>query len=209
MTATAAGAVVRAEDPVSRAGLVSHLEAAGIPVLPDQEWHRADVAVLVVERFIGEVVAGLRREVGRTGTPVVLVADELSTEEFLIAVDCGITAVVPRTAAGGDLVVRAVRAAAVGDGLLPPRLVGEALRRLQTARREAQPRGASSPNAQLSKREVEVLRLMADGLDTAEVAERLSCSQRTVKNVVYGITVRLNLRNRSHAVAYAVRCGLI
>jgi DNA-binding CsgD family transcriptional regulator len=69
--------------------------------------------------------------------------------------------------------------------------------------------GAVSGTARMSRREVEVLRFMAEGLDTAEIAERLSCSQRTVQNVVHGVTMRLKLRNRSHAVAYAVRCGLI
>ena len=54
-----------------------------------------------------------------------------------------------------------------------------------------------------------MLRLVADGFDTAEIARRLSYSQRTIKNVIHDVTVRLNLTNRSHAVAYAVREGLI
>ncbi len=60
-----------------------------------------------------------------------------------------------------------------------------------------------------SDREVEVLRLVADGLDTAEIATRLSYSQRTIKTVLHDVTTRLQLRNRSHAVAYALREGLI
>jgi DNA-binding NarL/FixJ family response regulator len=54
-----------------------------------------------------------------------------------------------------------------------------------------------------------VLRLVADGLDTAEIATKLSYSQRTIKNILHDITSRLHLRNRSHAVAYALRHGLI
>jgi DNA-binding NarL/FixJ family response regulator len=54
-----------------------------------------------------------------------------------------------------------------------------------------------------------VLRLVADGLDTTEIARRMAYSERTVKNVIHDVTTRLNLRNRSHAVAYAVREGLI
>jgi DNA-binding CsgD family transcriptional regulator len=61
----------------------------------------------------------------------------------------------------------------------------------------------------LTAREVDVLRLMAEGLDTAEIAGKLCYSERTVKNVIYGITHRLKLRNRSHAVAYALRSGMI
>ena len=61
----------------------------------------------------------------------------------------------------------------------------------------------------LSDREAEVLKLVASGHDTAEIAGRLSYSQRTVKNILHDVTTRLQLKNRSHAVAYAVREGLI
>jgi DNA-binding NarL/FixJ family response regulator len=46
-------------------------------------------------------------------------------------------------------------------------------------------------------------------MDTAEIARALSYSERTVKNIVHAVTTRLQLRNRSHAVAYVVREGLI
>jgi DNA-binding NarL/FixJ family response regulator len=54
-----------------------------------------------------------------------------------------------------------------------------------------------------------VLRLMADGFDTGEIGQRLFYSERTVKNIVHDITSRLHLRNRTHAVAYALRQGFI
>ena len=54
-----------------------------------------------------------------------------------------------------------------------------------------------------------MLRLVADGCDTAEIAAALAYSERTVKNVIHDVTTRLRLRNRSAAVAYAVREGLI
>lgn len=54
-----------------------------------------------------------------------------------------------------------------------------------------------------------MLKLLADGFDTTEVATRLCYSERTVKNVVQDITRRHNLRNRTHAVTYALRQGLI
>jgi DNA-binding NarL/FixJ family response regulator len=50
---------------------------------------------------------------------------------------------------------------------------------------------------------------MADGLDTGEIGQRLFYSERTVKNIVHDITSRLHLRNRTHAVAYALRQGFI
>jgi DNA-binding NarL/FixJ family response regulator len=60
-----------------------------------------------------------------------------------------------------------------------------------------------------SSREVDVLRLVAEGYDTEEIARMLAYSERTVKNVIHGVTARFNLRNRCHAVAYAVRAGVI
>ncbi|MGH9118641.1 MAG: LuxR C-terminal-related transcriptional regulator [Acidimicrobiales bacterium] len=61
----------------------------------------------------------------------------------------------------------------------------------------------------LTEREIEVLRLVAEGCDTAEIAGRPAYSERTIKNIVHDVIVRLALRNRTHAVAYAVREGLI
>jgi DNA-binding NarL/FixJ family response regulator len=61
----------------------------------------------------------------------------------------------------------------------------------------------------LTERELSVLRLLADGHDTAEVGRQLFYSERTVKNIVHDVTSRLDLRNRTHAVAYALRQGLI
>ncbi|SDZ07167.1 regulatory protein, luxR family [Saccharopolyspora shandongensis] len=62
---------------------------------------------------------------------------------------------------------------------------------------------------ELTEREVDVLRLMADGWCTAEIAGGLGYSERTVKNALSSVTSRLKLRNRAHAVAYALRAGII
>ena len=61
----------------------------------------------------------------------------------------------------------------------------------------------------LTVREQEVLRLVADGHPTREVAKRLSYSERTVKNVIHDVVTKFNARSRSQAVAAAVREGLI
>ena len=98
--------------------------------------------------------------------------------------------------------------AANGDGSLPPDLLGILLKQVaQIQQHVLNPRGLSFSG--LTDREAEVLRLVADGYDTAEIATTLCYSQRTVKNVLHDMTARFNLRNRSHAVAYAVRQGLI
>ncbi len=70
------------------------------------------------------------------------------------------------------------------------------------------PRPVAAP-AGLSNREREVLSLIADGLSTREVAAELAYSERTIKSVLQDVTVRLQVRNRTQAVAYAVRKGWI
>jgi DNA-binding CsgD family transcriptional regulator len=65
------------------------------------------------------------------------------------------------------------------------------------------------PDAQLTRRELEVLRLLADGDTTREIAERLCYSERTVKNIVRDLLLKLNGRTRAHAVALATRRGMI
>jgi DNA-binding NarL/FixJ family response regulator len=60
-----------------------------------------------------------------------------------------------------------------------------------------------------SARELDVLELLAEGLATREVARRLRYSERTIKNILQDLTVRLNARNRTHVVAHAVRQGWI
>jgi DNA-binding NarL/FixJ family response regulator len=61
----------------------------------------------------------------------------------------------------------------------------------------------------LRSREIAVLQLVAEGYDTAEIARTLAYSERTIKKVLHDMTIRLQLRNRSHAVAYALRAGFI
>jgi DNA-binding NarL/FixJ family response regulator len=63
--------------------------------------------------------------------------------------------------------------------------------------------------AELTGRELQVLRLLAEGSDTAEIAERLAYSEPTIKNVIQRLFERLQVRNRPHAVAVAMRAGII
>jgi DNA-binding NarL/FixJ family response regulator len=164
---------------------------------------QASPATWAAGRLTAEVVADLRR----TTVPVVLVLDEIGDVDVLTIVECRVVAVLPRVAATGDRVLRSVLAAADGGGVLPPNLVAELMEHLRRLRRELV--APTSGDGRLTAREVDVLRLMADGMDTAEIATKLSYSERTVKNVFYNLTNRLHLRNRPHAVAYALRKGMI
>jgi DNA-binding CsgD family transcriptional regulator len=89
---------------------------------------------------------------------------------------------------------------------MPPDLLGEVMERL--GRLEGNLPGRH-PASVLDDREKAVLRMVADGHETAEIARALAYSPRTVTGIMHDITHRLRLRNRAHAVAFALREGLI
>lgn len=200
---------VYAPDPLTAAGLTGTLRACADMVVEEGlQSPRADVRVVVADALTSELLSLLRRAANNGGVPVVLVVNQLEESELLAAVECRVVAVLPRAAATGDRLVHGVRAAAAGGGVLPPVMLGELLKHVERLQRELlAPKGMNA--AGLSPREVDVLRLMADGWDTAEIATRLCYSERTVKNVISGVTQRLKLKNRPHAVAYAMRAGMI
>ena len=137
-----------------------------------------------------------------------LIGSSIDDEALMTAVELGVSGVLRRTEATADRIVHLVQAAAAGDGSLPPDLLGRLLGQVSRMERHVlAPRGLAHTG--LSDRETQVLRLVADGKDTQEIARELSYSERTVKNVLHDVTSRLQLRNRSHAVAYALREGLI
>jgi DNA-binding NarL/FixJ family response regulator len=126
----------------------------------------------------------------------------------LDAVEAGVGSVLWRGRASIETILDAVRATAEGEGVLPPDLIGRILDQVGAIQRDVlTPRGIGLNG--LSHREANVLRLVADGFDSSEVAKQLYCSERTVKATIHDVMNRLNLRNRTHAVAYALREGLI
>jgi DNA-binding NarL/FixJ family response regulator len=134
---------------------------------------------------------------------VLLVVDAISERHLLYAVERGVVGVLLRSEVGYADIVRASRSALRGESPLPAHLVRALVERLR-----------SLPNQQpgtsdLLAREVDVLRLLAEGLSTAEVAGRLNYSERTIKNVLHDVITRLGLRNRTQAVAFAIRSGAL
>jgi DNA-binding NarL/FixJ family response regulator len=102
-------------------------------------------------------------------------------------------------------VARAVRAVQGGQSLISPRMAGRLMDEFAALARRAEesPRPASMPR--LTERELEVLRLVAEGLNNGDIAKRLFISQNTVKNHVRNILEKLQLHSRMEAVVYAVR----
>lgn len=114
----------------------------------------------------------------------------------------GVSAVLVLRALPASRLLSCVRAVTDGsDAISPERL----------CRMLPEPGGdpATAAVEQLTEREFAVLRLLADGDSTRDIARRLSYSERTVKNIVHGLLVKLSCRTRAHAVALATRRGVI
>jgi DNA-binding NarL/FixJ family response regulator len=200
---------VYAEDPVSQAGLEQLLRLRSeIYVVSSGQIDDATVAVVGCEQ-VDEAAVRTITGIQRDGCPrVLLVATSLDENGILAASEAGTLGMLRRAEATPERLAFVVTHVAAGQACIPTDLMTPllaAVRRLQ--------RGTSldafPPPASLSDREREVLRLLAEGRDTVEIAATLCYSERTVKGVIHGLTSRLQLRNRSHAVAYALRNALI
>ncbi|MGP3998687.1 helix-turn-helix transcriptional regulator [Streptomyces sp. 8N706] len=200
--------MVRAPDPISLAGVTSQLgQHRGVRLVEGGGERSAAVAVIVAETMDDSTIPQLRRLVRIDGARVVLVAGQLREAELLAVIECGVGAILWRRQATSDRLYQAVLAASRGEGDLPSDLLARLLNQVGQLQRSADDRRGTL--AGLAPREVDVIGLIAEGLDTAEIAGKLSYSERTVKNVLHGMTTRLHLRNRAHAVAYALREGHI
>jgi DNA-binding NarL/FixJ family response regulator len=200
---------VSAADPLSRAGTISQLRATGDIVLIEEDALAEDgVALVVADEVDTEAVRTIRGLRRRGIERVALLVGRLDDKGLLAAVEAGVAGVVRRSEATPGNLLSAIRSVASGEGTLPPDLLGRLLGQVgQLQRQVLAPRGLTFSG--LTERELSVLRLLADGHDTAEVGRQLFYSERTVKNIVHDVTSRLDLRNRTHAVAYALRQGLI
>ncbi len=200
---------VHATDPVSATGVAGELrQRPEVLVVDEADSRSARVAVVVTDEVDRPTMCAMRA-IQREGCQrTVMVVTRLDDASLLAAVEAGACGILRRSEAVADRIVEAVLTAAKGDGSVPPDLLGRLLDQMSRLQRQVlAPRGLSLSG--FSDRELDVLRLLSEGWGTNEIATKLSYSERTVKNVIHDITARLHLRNRSHAVAYAVRQGLI
>ncbi|MFT3833014.1 MAG: LuxR C-terminal-related transcriptional regulator [Micropruina sp.] len=198
---------IHARDPISRAGLSAQLQLRAEMQVVDRVTE-ALVAVVVADVVDDETTRDLKMLVKDHRPRLVLVVGTVDDAALVAAAEAGVVGLLRRCDATPDAVARVIGKAAAGDGEVPADLLGRLLEQVGRLQRQVlAPRGLTFTG--LTPRETEVVRLVADGLDTSEIALRMSYSERTVKNVLHDLTTRLQLRNRTHAVAYAVREGLI
>jgi DNA-binding NarL/FixJ family response regulator len=100
-----------------------------------------------------------------------------------------------------------IRAAAAGESLISPQIAAKVLQRLRAQSKDDD--AAETIRAELSDRELEVLKLIANGKDNAQIAKELFISPKTVKNHISNILMKLQIENRIQAAVYAVRSGIV
>lgn len=130
-----------------------------------------------------------------------VVADQRNVTDALLAGACGYLV----KDAPIDQIVEGIRAAARGESLISPRIASQLVRRL----REPEEVESELAGTELTPRELEVLEMLARGMDNPEIARALYLSQHTVKNHVSNILVKLQVKNRIQAAVRAVRGRLV
>ena len=103
--------------------------------------------------------------------------------------------------------MQGIRAAAVGESLISPHIAAKVLQRMRATGTSEQ--DAATIRAELSDREIQVLKLIANGKDNAQIAAELHISPKTVKNHISNILMKLQIDNRIQAAVYAVRSGIV
>lgn len=200
---------IHADDPITRAGLTSELrQRAEIELVDPPLAGPAQVAVFAFEALTEAVFDLIRAVRLKDGAQAVLVVSALSDDDLLSVVESGACSVLWRHEATTAWLIKVVLNAAGGTAALPPDLLTRLLKQVGRLQQHVL-RAQGLPAAGLSERERRVLRLAAIGFDTDEIAAELAYSRRTVTSVLHDVTARYNLRNRTHAVAYAIREGLI
>jgi len=139
-------------------------------------------------------------------TRVVMLTISDEDSDVMDAILAGACGYLLKDASIQDLVA-GIRAAARGESLISPNIAAKVLQRVRAT--SAQPEIADMIRAELSEREIEVLKLIANGKDNALIAAELHISPKTVKNHISNILMKLQIDNRIQAAVYAVRSGIV
>lgn len=214
MSASPIRVVVVDDHPIFRIGMVALLQRMdGVEVVGQASSLAESVAVTTEQRpdlVMMDLALGSDSGVDATrellridpGLGVLVVTMLGDDENLFAAIRAGARGYLLKGAAPAD-VERAVRAVASGELLLGSQVAQRASSYLSGART----RGAV-PLPELTDREREVVDLVARGLDNASIARRLSLSAKTVRNYVYGATLKLGLDDRAQLILRARDAGL-
>jgi DNA-binding NarL/FixJ family response regulator len=200
-----------------RTGLRTLLEEQGLNIVGDAE--NGEVALRLVEELAPDVVVMDLKMPGLTGvettrkiadmaplTRVVVLTISVDDDDVTAAVMAGACGYLIKDSKMPELIA-GIRAAAEGHSLISPQIASKLLQQVRAHTADAS--AAETIRAQLSDRELEVLRLIANGKDNADIARELFISPKTVKNHISNILMKLQIENRIQAAVYAVRSGIV
>lgn len=200
-----------------RTGLRSLLEEQGLQVVGEAE--NGHVALRLVGELAPDVVIMDLKMPGPSGvettrkissvaplTRVVVLTISVEDEDVMNAVMAGACGYLLKDSSIEQLIA-GITAAASGESLISPQIAAKLLQRLRS--QSADVMAAAAIRTELSDRELEVLKLIANGKDNADIAGELFISPKTVKNHISNILMKLQIENRIQAAVYAVRSGIV
>ncbi|GAA0560282.1 DNA-binding NarL/FixJ family response regulator [Saccharopolyspora erythraea NRRL 2338] len=196
---------IHASDKLIREGLAIWVQQE--PRMSESDIADADVVAVAEDTPLSTL--DTLRDLRSNASGRVLLISEYEWKRYMAtAVRYGVRAVLWRGRFSRKAFLETIRTIGNGGGVLPPALQGALVEEFERIREHVlAPRDLTMHG--LTSREVDVLHGVADGLSLEEIAQKLAYSERTIKNILYQFMKRLGLRNRAHAVAYAIRLGII
>lgn len=200
-----------------RRGLVNLLSEHGLHVVGEAE--NGDVALRLVRELAPDVVIMDLNMPGPSGVDVIRQMTSIAplTRVVVLTISADDSDVINAVMGGAcgyllkdssvDQLIAGIRSAAAGESLISPQIAAKMLQMLRAQRSSVD--AAETIRAELSEREIEVLKLIANGNDNAEIARALFISPKTVKNHISNILMKLQMQNRIQAAVYAVRSGIV
>ena len=200
-----------------RTGLRNLLEEEGVNVVGEAE--NGETAIRLASELAPDVVIMDLNMPGAGGVAttrrlsslaplsrVVVLTISADDDDVMNAVMAGACGYLLKDSSIQELIA-GIRAASEGESLISPQIAAKVLQRLRAQSKDADT--AEMIRAELSERELEVLKLIANGKDNAQIARELYISPKTVKNHISNILMKLQIDNRIQAAVYAVRSGIV
>ena len=141
------------------------------------------------------------------GTRVIALTSFVEDDKVILAIQAGAVSFLLKDVTPEDL-IEAIRAAYQGEARLHPTVMRKLMNQVAALSSPPTPLAAPSPAKDLTEREREVLRLVAEGLSNREIAEKLVISEKTVKTHVSSLLGKLGQEDRTRLAIYAIKNGL-